>query len=87
MAEEIVAALNAGQHVAVHCRIGIGRSAMLAAAALVALGDASQQAFARIEAARGLPVPDTPEQRRWVEQYAARRTTEETSSTPFEDMP
>src|SRR5262245_25497767 len=29
--EEIVAALNAGKHVAVHCRMGIGRSAMLAA--------------------------------------------------------
>src|SRR5262245_4755589 len=39
LVEEIVTALKAGQSVAVHCRMGIGRSAMLAAAALVALGD------------------------------------------------
>ena len=39
MVDEIVEALNTGKHVAVHCRMGIGRSAMMAAAALVALGD------------------------------------------------
>jgi protein-tyrosine phosphatase len=85
--EEILVALNAGKHVAVHCRMGIGRSAMLAAGALVALGDAPQQAFDRIESARGLPVPDTREQRRWVEQYASRRTAQGSSSLPFEDTP
>jgi protein-tyrosine phosphatase len=85
--EEIVAALNAGKHVAVHCRMGIGRSAMLAAAALVARGDTAQQAFDRIEAARGLPVPDTREQRRWVEQYASHRTALGASSLPFDDTP
>jgi protein-tyrosine phosphatase len=87
LVEEIVAALHAGKHVAVHCRMGIGRSAMLAAAALVTLGDTVQQAFDRIETARGLPVPDTREQRRWVQQYAARRQGAESSSPPFEDTP
>jgi protein-tyrosine phosphatase len=87
LVEEIVAALYAGKHVAVHCRMGIGRSAMLAAAALVTLGDTVQQAFDRIETARGLPVPDTQEQRRWVQQYAARRQGAESSSLPFEDTP
>jgi protein-tyrosine phosphatase len=84
--EEILATLNAGKHVAVHCRMGIGRSAMLAAAVLVALGDEPQQAFDRIEIARGLPVPDTLEQGRWVEQYASRRTAQGSSSLPFEDI-
>lgn len=87
LVEEIGAALQAGKHVALHCRMGIGRSAMIAAAILVALGDTPQQAFARIETARGLPVPDTQEQRQWVEQYAARRATKAPSSPPFEDTP
>jgi len=30
----------------------------------------SAAAFARISAARGLPVPETPEQRAWVEEFA-----------------
>jgi protein-tyrosine phosphatase len=69
--DEVVHALTAGKHVAIHCRAGIGRSAMIAAAGLVALGETPARAFAAVEAARGLPVPDTPEQRRWVERYAA----------------
>lgn len=83
--EEIVVALHIGKHVALHCRMGIGRSAMLAAAVLVALGDAPQQAFDRVATARGLPVPDTLEQRRWVEHYAVRRQGAVSSSPPFED--
>ena len=67
---EITQALNAGQHVAIHCRFGIGRSAMIAAATLVALGETPEHALARIQAARGLPVPDTPDQAQWVAQYA-----------------
>lgn len=86
LVEEIGAALRAGKHVALHCRMGIGRSAMIAAVALVALGDTPQQAFARIETARGLSVPDTQEQRRWVEHYATSHALEDQSSSPFEDM-
>src|SRR5262249_17752877 len=70
--DEIVQALRAGEHVVIHCRMGIGRSAVIAAAALVALGETPESAFACIEAARGLQVPDTPEQRQWVERYASR---------------
>jgi protein-tyrosine phosphatase len=87
LVEQIGASLQAEKHVALHCRMGIGRSAMMAAAVLVALGDTPEQAFARIELARGLPAPDTQEQRRWVELYAVRRATEAPSSAPFEDTP
>src|SRR5215472_823743 len=38
LVDEIGATLRAGKHVALHCRTGIGRSAMIAAAALVARG-------------------------------------------------
>jgi protein-tyrosine phosphatase len=62
-----------GKAVAVHCRAGIGRASLLAACVLVASGDSARGAFERIERARGLSVPDTEEQRRWVESFAAWR--------------
>jgi protein-tyrosine phosphatase len=70
---EIVEALSAGKHVAIHCRMGMGRSAMIAAATLVALGDTQIHALERVQAARGFFVPDTPEQAQWVVRYAALR--------------
>ncbi|GAA4255659.1 tyrosine protein phosphatase [Dactylosporangium darangshiense] len=57
----------AGGHVAVHCRFGIGRSAMVAAAILVRAGGSPGTVWADLAAARGVPVPDVDEQRRWVE--------------------
>jgi protein-tyrosine phosphatase len=62
--------LEAGKSVAVHCRQGIGRSSLLAASLLVAAGIDPDEAFRRIEKARGRPVPDTPEQRTWVARLA-----------------
>jgi protein-tyrosine phosphatase len=65
------AALAAGRNVAVHCRQGIGRSSLLAASLLVSAGVDPDEAFRRIEKARGRPVPDTPEQRAWVTRLAS----------------
>lgn len=59
-------ALASGKSVAVHCRQGIGRSSLVVASLLVAAGEAPDEAFRRIEKARGRPVPDTAEQREWV---------------------
>lgn len=58
--------LAAGQFVVVHCRAGIGRSSLIAAAVLVREGFSPNEAWRRIEGARGLSVPDTEEQRAWV---------------------
>ncbi|MEU3554682.1 hypothetical protein [Streptomyces fragilis] len=58
--------LRAGAHVVTHCRFGIGRASLLAAALLVLNGVDPETAWARIEQARGLAVPDTPEQRGWA---------------------
>ena len=58
--------LHAGQHIAIHCRVGIGRSALIAASLLVLNGYTPQHAFESLSAARGLPVPETDEQRAWV---------------------
>jgi protein-tyrosine phosphatase len=62
--------LTEGQGVAIHCRQGVGRSAVLTACLLTATGIDSETAFARVRTARGCPVPDTSEQRAWVERFA-----------------
>jgi protein-tyrosine phosphatase len=56
-----------GKALAVHCRAGIGCTSLIAACILVKMGLAPEAAFRIIERARGCPVPDTPEQRKWVE--------------------
>jgi protein-tyrosine phosphatase len=58
--------LSDGQSVAVHCRHGIGRSSTLAAVVLVLEGVDPAAAWARISAARGIPVPDTGDQRAFI---------------------
>jgi protein-tyrosine phosphatase len=70
--------LGAGDSVGIHCRQGIGRSALLAASLLVLAGEAPDDALDRIAMARGCPVPETKEQRRWVEAFAS----ELAASTP-----
>jgi hypothetical protein len=52
--------------IAIHCRAGIGRSSIMAAAVLVSGGTAPAEALFAIEKARGLRVPDTDAQRDWV---------------------
>lgn len=63
-----------GKTVAIHCRQGIGRSAIVAAGVLVTLGVDAEAALRTVGEARGCPVPETPEQRRWVAGFAASLT-------------
>ena len=67
----LVRHLQRGGGVGIHCRIGVGRSALVAACVLTALGMPVESAWNAIQKARGLPVPDTPEQRAWVTRFAA----------------
>jgi protein-tyrosine phosphatase len=55
-----------GRAVAVHCRAGIGRSALVAASILVHSGARPERALDLISRARGCAVPDTEEQRAWI---------------------
>ncbi len=56
-----------GKRIGAHCRMGIGRSSLLIAALLCSHGLSAREAFARLSVARGLSVPDTPEQVAWVD--------------------
>ena len=56
-----------GRSIVAHCRAGIGRSSLLLASLLRREGLSTDDAFRRITQARGMLVPDTPEQLHWVE--------------------
>lgn len=73
--EALVLQLRADRGVAIHCRIGVGRSALVAACVLAALGQPVEAAWRAIETARRQTVPDTYEQREWVTAFCARVTT------------
>lgn len=66
----MAAQVRAGKSVAIHCRQGVGRSALVAACVLVLRRVLVNEAFEKIEEARGCAVPDTEEQRAWVSQFA-----------------
>ena len=67
----IVRELSIGRRVAVHCRQGIGRAGLVAVGVLIAAGLDVETAIARVSTTRGRPVPETPVQRRWLDEFAA----------------
>jgi protein-tyrosine phosphatase len=67
---ELEERLTGGEFAVVHCRAGIGRSSLIAAAVLVREGLSPAEAWERISAARGLSVPDTETQRTWLAAFA-----------------
>jgi protein-tyrosine phosphatase len=64
--------LQQGKNVAVHCRQGIGRSGILAAAILIKSGSTPGDALTQISGARGLTVPETSEQMAWIQEFSQR---------------
>ena len=62
--------LSAGKNVVVHCRQGIGRTGLIASCLLVKSGMSPGAAMDTVSAARGVAVPETPEQRVWIERYS-----------------
>lgn len=62
--------LAAGQNVGIHCRQSVGRSGMIAASLLVMSGSDPREAVESVSIDRGLPVPETEEQREWVIELA-----------------
>lgn len=64
--------LVAGRNVALHCRQGVGRTGLVAACLLLMAGYQPGPAVALLSDARGIPVPETQDQRRWLDSYAER---------------
>jgi protein-tyrosine phosphatase len=60
---------RAGRCIAVHCLAGIGRSVTIAGGVLRELGLAAEDVFGRLARARGFEVPETDEQRGWIEAH------------------
>ncbi len=66
---EVIARLERGQNVAVHCRGGMGRTGTVAACVLVALGNhTAEEAIGAVRAARKGTV-QTPEQEEFVRRF------------------
>ena len=74
VADDVVARLHdrltAGEHVAVHCRLALGRSPMVASALLVESGVSATDAVWAVSHARGRPVPTHALQRGWLRRRA-----------------
>jgi protein-tyrosine phosphatase len=67
--EDVTGRLEEGQTVVIHCRGGLGRSGLVAASVLVALGHPSGEAIRIVRGARegALETPDQEDRVRWFE--------------------
>lgn len=65
----LAGAAKQGKAVAFHCRAGIGRSPMMAAATLAMAGIPVEKAVGALSKARGFVVPETEEQREWIDRF------------------
>lgn len=59
-----------GKNVAVHCRQGVGRAALVAICLLISSGIDESAAITKVGSARGCSVPETADQRRWITDFA-----------------
>ncbi|MDF1726188.1 MAG: hypothetical protein P1U53_00430 [Sulfitobacter sp.] len=66
LVERLFAGLEGGENLVLHCRGGIGRSGLVAAALLIRTGVAAEQAMRQVSAARGCDTPETPQQRAFI---------------------
>ena len=69
LVETILAALEGGRTTVVHCRAGLGRTGLVVASCLVALGYSPEEAFAQVRTFRPSSI-ETLEQEAYVDQFA-----------------
>jgi len=62
--------LSGGRSVLIHCRQGIGRSGLIAACLPIDSGLPVEEALRTLSRARGLPVPETADQRHWLYRHS-----------------
>jgi protein-tyrosine phosphatase len=70
LVDSLTALRAAGKKIGLHCRQGLGRSPLIAACLLVRAGIAPEAAWEKISVARGTTVPETSEQREWLNRFA-----------------
>jgi protein-tyrosine phosphatase len=61
--------LSSGRSAVFHCRQGVGRAGLLASCMLVFEGKPPLEAIQVVSQARGVEIPETPDQRAWVLNY------------------
>ncbi|HXW34189.1 MAG TPA: hypothetical protein VEJ87_06375 [Acidimicrobiales bacterium] len=69
LAKDLALRVRAGEHVAAHCRMGLGRSPLLIGTVLIELGWDVDDAIVALTRARGYPVPETAGQRAWLRNH------------------
>lgn len=69
--DDLTARIRTGEAIAVHCRAGIGRSGMVTACTLIALGWPQDEAVYAVSKARGVSIPDTVAQADFIARFAA----------------
>ncbi len=74
LVEQIQTLLVKELGVGIHCRMGVGRSALISACVLKRQGFTTEEAYSFIQKARGIKVPDTDEQVAWVENFETLET-------------
>ena len=82
LVDHIVDALHAGKSVALHCRQSIGRSAMIAAAALISGGQDADTAINAVRRSRGLEMPETHAQRQWISDFSSWLANQRAAQSP-----
>lgn len=65
--EKVFAEVMSGLNVVVHCRMGIGRSSIIAGAVILHEGSKTEDIISKIKKVRGLSIPDTDEQLKWLQ--------------------
>jgi protein-tyrosine phosphatase len=78
---EIDSKLNQSKNVVIHCRQGIGRAGLVASILLIEHGLNPEPAIQRVSAARRVSIPETSEQRGWIESFAAARAANPTAAS------
>lgn len=66
LVNQLTSYINDSKKVVIHCRMGIGRSTILAGGVLIKKGINANAVFDIIGKHRTLQVPDTEEQKKWV---------------------
>ncbi|PIY08992.1 MAG: hypothetical protein COZ18_09390 [Flexibacter sp. CG_4_10_14_3_um_filter_32_15] len=69
LAKKLVEKVNQNEKIIVHCRGGIGRAGMLCSAILIEQGISNEEAIEKVSEARGVTIPDTGEQKKWMISY------------------